>query len=299
LEGGAMKVIIVENELYLAQSIATKLGEYDFDVEIFSSAKDAMKSDGDIYLLSTSLPGQNFLPLISEYKEKIIILMVNYINNDTVGEPLKQGAKDYIVKPFMIEELLRKIDHYNEFQQLKEQNKFYQEYLENLLSEIDHQCNPEKLSPAILVKTNYLRAVDKLAMDISKTKECALVFISLEENQWQEKVSVLGQNNMGYITHLEKLKKSDREELFGKLEGKRFILTSTSETIETPFDTITVNSGSKLYDQNDVLTIDEYVQYIVKNFQYKFPDTELSKKLGISRKSLWEKRKKYDLFKKK
>ncbi len=294
-----MKVIIVENELYLAQSIATKLGEYDFEVEIFSSAKDAMSSEGDIYLLSTSLPGQNFIPLIAKHKEKIIILMVNYINNDTVGEPLKQGAKDYIVKPFMIEELLRKIDHYNEFQKLKEQNRFYQEYLENLLSEIDHQCNPEKLSSAIVVKTNYLRAVDKLALDMSQSKSCALMFISLEESDWQEKVQSLGQNGMGYITQLEKLKKSDREELYQHLEGKRFILTCTSETIETPFETITVNSGSKLYDQNDVLTIDEYVQYIVKNFQYKFPDTELSKKLGISRKSLWEKRKKYDLFKKK
>ncbi|MEA1917106.1 MAG: helix-turn-helix domain-containing protein, partial [Campylobacterota bacterium] len=31
----------------------------------------------------------------------------------------------------------------------------------------------------------------------------------------------------------------------------------------------------------------------------KFPDTELSKKLGISRKSLWEKRKKYGISKQK
>ncbi|EAH5670062.1 hypothetical protein CXE35_07460, partial [Campylobacter jejuni] len=30
-----------------------------------------------------------------------------------------------------------------------------------------------------------------------------------------------------------------------------------------------------------------------------FPDTDLSKKLGISRKSLWEKRKKYEISKKK
>ena len=150
-----------------------------------------------------------------------------------------------------------------------------------------------------MVKTNYLRAVDKLALDISRNKTCALVFISLEEEDWPEKIASLGQNNMGYIIHLEKLKKSDRETVYAQLEGKRFLLTCTSETIESPFETITVNSGSKLYDQNDVLTIDEYVQYIVKNFQYKFPDTELSKKLGISRKSLWEKRKKYDLFKKK
>jgi len=47
------------------------------------------------------------------------------------------------------------------------------------------------------------------------------------------------------------------------------------------------------------LTIDDYVKFIVNNFQYSYPDTELSKKLGISRKSLWEKRKKYGIFKKK
>ena len=38
---------------------------------------------------------------------------------------------------------------------------------------------------------------------------------------------------------------------------------------------------------------------IAKAYQAKYPDTELSKKLGISRKSLWEKRKKYDVAKKK
>jgi len=111
-----MKIIIVENELYLAQSIASKLGENGFGTEIFSSIKEAMQSNGDVYLLSTNLPGQNTAPLITEFKDKIIILMVSYINNDTVGEPLKLGAKDYIVKPFMIEELLRKIEHYQEYQ---------------------------------------------------------------------------------------------------------------------------------------------------------------------------------------
>ena len=39
------------------------------------------------------------------------------------------------------------------------------------------------------------------------------------------------------------------------------------------------------------LTIDDYVKFIIHNYQSKFPDTELSKKLGISRKSLWEKMK--------
>ena len=82
------------------------------------------------------------------------------------------------------------------------------------------------------------------------------------------------------------------------IEGEEFIIATTSN-IETPYETIEVKTESKLYDQNEILTIDDYVKFIVNSFQYKFPDTELSKKLGISRKSLWEKRKKYGIFKKK
>ena len=103
---------------------------------------------------------------------------------------------------------------------------------------------------------------------------------------------------MLYVTEIHQLKKTDREALLEMLNGYDFILCSTAN-IESDFETITLNTDSKLYDQNEILTIDDYVKFIVNSFQYKFPDTELSKKLGISRKSLWEKRKKYGLFKKK
>ncbi len=292
-----MKVVIVENELYLAQSIASKLGEYHFETEIFSSVKDAMKSTGDVYLISTNLPGQNFMPLIDKFAHRDIILMVNYINNDTVGEPLKRGAKDYIVKPFIIEELVRKIEHYHQFRLIKERNKFYEEYLDELFSELDCSIDPLKLSLPVVIRTNYQRSADKIAMRLNQ--QYSLSYISLQRDDWQSKISKLRDKDIAYIIHLEKLKKGERERLFEMLKDKKFILTDSSCSVETPFETIIIESENRLYDQNDILTIDEYVQYIVKSFQYRFPDTELSKRLGISRKSLWEKRKKYDLFKKK
>ncbi len=132
-----MKITIIENELYLAQSISTKLNQSGYETEIFSSVKEAMaNSSGDAYLLSTNLPGQNFNPLITKFKDKIIILMVSYINNDTVAAPLKLGANDYIVKPFMIEELQRKIEHYKEYQTLKKYKNLYKEYSGILLNDI-------------------------------------------------------------------------------------------------------------------------------------------------------------------
>jgi DNA-binding NtrC family response regulator len=293
-----MKIIIVENELYLAQSIASKLAENGFETEIHSSIKDAMQSNGDVYLLSTNLPGQNTTPLITQFKEKIIILMVSYINNDTVGEPLKLGAKDYIVKPFMIEELLRKIEHYQEYQDLKKHTRLYQEYMENLLQEIETDFNVDTINTPVVIQTNYQRLADKVVFEYAHKYDKLLTFIPLGNKSWKEKLDSCSSQSLLYITEIHTLKKTDREYLFDILKRHDFILCTTTE-LETDYETIVLNTDSKLYDQNEILTIDDYVKFIVNSFQYKFPDTELSKKLGISRKSLWEKRKKYGLFKKK
>ncbi len=65
------------------------------------------------------------------------------------------------------------------------------------------------------------------------------------------------------------------------------------------YTVVEIKSDNNVFEQGDILPIEDYVKYIVLNYQHKFPDTELSKKLGISRKSLWEKRKKYGIIKKK
>ena len=293
-----MKIIIVENELYLAQSIASKLSEKEFESEIYSSTKEAMDSNGDVYLLSTNIPGQNTSPLIKKFKDKIIILMVSYINNDTVGEPLKLGAKDYIVKPFMIEELLRKIDHYKEHQELKKHSESYKIYINNLLKDVEVDFDIDKLSTPVVIQTNYQKLIDKIVFGYAHKNSKLLTFISPQNKEWKKSIENSGRESLLYVTDVDSAKKADREFMLEALKERDFILCSTSE-LETNFKTITINTDSKLYDQSEILTIDDYVKFIVNSFQYKFPDTELSKKLGISRKSLWEKRKKYGLFKKK
>ncbi|MCH9739776.1 MAG: response regulator [Epsilonproteobacteria bacterium] len=294
-----MKITIIENELYLAQSISTKLNQAGYETEVFSSIKEAMTSStGDAYLLSTNLPGQNFNPLITKYKEKIIILMVSYINNDTVAAPLKLGANDYIVKPFMIEELQRKIEHYKEYQTLKKYKNLYKEYSEYLLNDISITNEIDKITTPMVIVTNYIKLVDKLAFEYAKQNDRVLVFIPLAVKNWKEKIENANPKHTLYISELQTLKKAERDQLFDLLKNREFIISTTTE-IETGFKTIEINTDNKLYDQNEILTIDDYVKFIVNSFQYQFPDTELSKKLGISRKSLWEKRKKYGIFKKK
>lgn len=293
-----MKIIIIENELYLAQSIANKLSQKRFTVEIYRSTKEAMEARGDVYLLSTNLPGQPIAPLITQNKDKIIILMVNYINNDTVSEPLKLGANDYILKPFMIEELLRKIEHYQDYQQLKKQNDLCQEYIDNFLDYIESDFDPATLTAPCVIETNYPRLVDKIVFGYARHKKIPMMLISLEQKDYKEQILNESTRTLLYLTNAQTLKQTAIKELEEILEPYHFVI-STTEPIETSHKTIQLYTESKLYNQNEILTIDEYVQFVVNTFQHQFPDTELSKKLGISRKSLWEKRKKYALYKKK
>lgn len=293
-----MKIVIVENELYLAQSIATKLIDSGFDTEIYTTVKEALESSADVYLLSTNLPGQNFFPLITKFKDKIVILMVNYINNNTVSEPLELGAKDYIVKPFKIEELLRKINHYREYQEYKVKGELFKTYTDHLLKELHYDYDLESVETPLVITTNYQRLADKIVFDYAKKNGYTLIYIALNTPAWAKTIEKSNKNHLLYLTEIEILKKVERTQLFKILEGYNFIISTTS-SVETPYENISIISESKLYDQNEILTIDDYVKFIVNNFQYQFPDTELSKKLGISRKSLWEKRKKYGIFKKK
>ena len=66
-----------------------------------------------------------------------------------------------------------------------------------------------------------------------------------------------------------------------------------------PFRKVEFYNEDSLVSSSNIMTINDYVKMMVLSYQNKYPDTELSKKLGISRKSLWEKRKKLGIEKKK
>jgi len=65
------------------------------------------------------------------------------------------------------------------------------------------------------------------------------------------------------------------------------------------YNFIEIEFPKKVIDEDIILSIENYIKHIILTHQHKFPDTELSRRLGISRKSLWEKRKKYGIFKQK
>jgi len=295
-----LKILIIENEIYLAQSIATKLGELGHICEMCTSTKDAIKSNNyDVVLLSTNINGQDFNPVIETFKSSIVILMVSYISNDTVSKPLAAGAKDYILKPFMIEELIRKIDHYQDYEKLKKRNKAYETYLEHTFSAVSHVHKHNEIELPIYISSSFQKYADAFAFKHASTKNLPLHFITLSDPKAMSEIEAISKNCIIYAIDYQTLKKTDKKAFCELISDRQIIVASTDNIDDVTHNIIDIKSESNVFDQGDILPIEDYVKFIVLNYQYKFPDTELSKKLGISRKSLWEKRKKYDIIKKK
>ncbi|RUM62860.1 MAG: hypothetical protein DSZ04_06965 [Sulfurimonas sp.] len=297
-----MKILIIENEIYLAQSIATKLGEIGHICEMCTSTKDAIRGHNyDVVLLSTNINGQDFIPVIETFKSSIIILMISYISNDTVSKPLAAGAKDYILKPFMIEELVRKINHYQDYEKLKKRTAAYEKYLTHTFLNTQHERSLDNVELPLFVSSSFQKYSDAFAFEYAQKNNLPIHFITLSNSKAINEVELLPQNTLIYIIDFQLLKKSDRKNFSDLISGKQVIISSTDkiDSEEVAYPILEIKNDNNIFEQGEILLIEDYVKYIVLTYQNKYPDTELSKKLGISRKSLWEKRKKYDIIKKK
>jgi DNA-binding NtrC family response regulator len=296
-----MNILIAEDELYLAQSISNSLSENlpNSEIDMVTTINDAvnLNKNFDIIILSATLNG-NIYNIIEKYNSSTIILLVPYINHDTVTAPLNAGVDTYILKPFMIEELIRKINYHLEFKRLKKENQTYKAYLDMLFSNYEKpEIDFKTLDFPLFIKSNNKKQIDLYAFEIAKYLNLPISFYNLEK---LDDFNVLKKDkNLLYLQNFDSLKSSAISKLFDIISNKKAIVEmKSSSSFEHP-NTIVLQSDQKEIDEDSILSIEDYIKYIIKNYENKFPDTELSKKLGISRKSLWEKRKKYGLNKKK
>ncbi|VAY88002.1 Possible two-component regulator [hydrothermal vent metagenome] len=289
-----MNILIIEDEIYLAQKIILRFQDNGHNVSHITNLSDISY---DIYydtiLLSTNITG-NYEKVIQKYSSSIIILLVTYISDATVTKPIQNGACDYMIKPFMIDELTRKIEHYEQFNILQKENKMINNYLNFMFHSTPNTSDiPDELP--FLIETNNQKIADKIVFKVAKRLNIPIKLISVKE---LNKVDLnRSKNQLLYIHDFHTLKQNIKTLMIQKFDKLNIILSSTkSENVD--FKKVTIMTNNKISTIDSILTVNDYIKQITLNFQTQYPDTELSRRLGISRKSLWEKRKKFGIEKK-
>lgn len=296
-----MNILIIENEVYLAQKVVSRLLDDGHNCDFVENVNlENLTKEYEIILLSTSISSSIVKGVIKKYgQNSIILLLVSYISDETVTNPIKDGAKDYIMKPFLMDELVRKIYHYKECRAIRRELKVLKDYFEFTMSDIDIKDVLVPFSFPLLIETNFQSYADKLVFEIAKKVDLPIKFISLSSANWQKQITNQFERTIIYLTDYHTLKRNVKDQLIKQILDKKCVICSLESDDEFTHKKVVFNSKNKSLDHSQIMSINDYIKTIVINHQNRYPDTELSKRLGISRKSLWEKRKKLEIDKKK
>ena len=133
-------ILVVDDEEIQANIIADILDKEAYKVKKAYSAEEALKvlSKGNfsVLLVDLKMPGIGGIGLLKAVKEKgllsNLIIMTAYGTIDTAVEAMKEGAFDYIRKPFSKDELLLNIDKAVKSYDLYKQNITLKEELKTI-----------------------------------------------------------------------------------------------------------------------------------------------------------------------
>ncbi|WP_456372396.1 sigma-54-dependent transcriptional regulator [Thiolapillus sp.] len=103
-------ILIVEDEQVIRDAVSKLLKRNGYEVATADSVEAAMEnhelSDFQLLIVDIRLPGKPGTDLISLASPVPVLIMTSYASVSSAVEAMKQGAADYIAKPFDHEELL-------------------------------------------------------------------------------------------------------------------------------------------------------------------------------------------------
>jgi DNA-binding NtrC family response regulator len=112
------RVLIVDDEKLMRVSLENQLKKEGFFVKAMKTAGDALKyvrnEDFDIVVSDMRLPGLDGIEFLKEIKsisqKTIVIIMTAYGTVENAVTAMREGAFDYICKPFSTDELIIKLE---------------------------------------------------------------------------------------------------------------------------------------------------------------------------------------------
>lgn len=168
----AAYILVVDDEDIMRESLCAWLQEDGFHVEALATGKEAMEALTqkvyDAVLLDLKLPDMDGLEILKHskrYQPNTPVLMITaYGSVDTAIKAMKQGATDYITKPFNPEELSLTLHHILDDLAVRRENIYLKLKLEK---RYDRQ--------GIISKSHKMQQIFDLISTIADTRSTVLI----------------------------------------------------------------------------------------------------------------------------
>ena len=156
----AGKVLIVDDEKSMRDFMEIMLTKEGYDVDKAECGSDAIDKSSenryDLIIADMMMPGMTGLELLKKVKsrrpEQDFIVMTAFASVDTAIEAMKEGALDYITKPFKVDEIKLVINKSINNKKLSEENEQLKKQLgsnfsfDNFIGKSDEIVNLKKLA---------------------------------------------------------------------------------------------------------------------------------------------------------
>jgi len=126
-----LKILIVDDDKNLLSVLKTILAEENHDISTSSDGQTAIdlfrKTKFDLVITDLMMPGTNGLEVLREVRkidpDILVILITGFASLETAVQAIREGAYDYITKPFKLDEIKIIVNNAREKILLMRENK--------------------------------------------------------------------------------------------------------------------------------------------------------------------------------
>ena len=143
-------ILIVDDEESIRDLLSTKLKADGYDCEVAADGNEALwkafMKDFDIVLLDIKMPGLPGMEVLSriviDHPDTSVVIVTAVLDTSIAVEAMRQGAYDYVTKPFNLDDLGARIKRALEKRRLVLENKEYYRRLNQKIKKLEGRGEP-------------------------------------------------------------------------------------------------------------------------------------------------------------